>query len=148
MIALDTNILVYAEQRDEPSGKGDMAADLIGRLTLADVIVPIQVLGEFFNVCARKLKLTSAKAQEAVDLYHRVFQCPVTLHEDLMEASLNAERYRLAYFDALICAIATRAGATVLLSEDMADGMEIDGLRIVNPFDPGNQALLPGLILT
>lgn len=146
MIALDTNILIYAEQRGEPSGKGDMAADLIARLTLADVIVPVHVFGEFFNVCARKLQLTSAKAREAVDLYHRIFHCPVTLHEDLMDASLTAERYRLAYFDALICTIARRAGATVLLSEDMADGMEIDGLRIVNPFDPKNEVLIAELI--
>ena len=49
MIALDTNILIYAEQRGEPSGKGDIAADLIGRLTLADVVVPVQVFGEFLG---------------------------------------------------------------------------------------------------
>lgn len=119
-----------------------MAADLVGRLSLADAIVPIQVLGEFFNVCARKLKLTSGKAQEAVDLYHRIFHCPVTLHQDLMDASLNADRYRLAYFDALICTIAGRAGATILLSEDMADGMEIDGVRIVNPFNVANESII------
>lgn len=146
MIALDTNILIYAEQRDDPSGKGDRAADLVLRLTDVDAIIPIQVLAEFFNVCARKLKLTSAKAQEAVDLYHRVFQCPVTLHVDLMDASLLAERYRLAYFDALICTISRRAGATTLLSEDMADRMEIDGLRIVNPFNPENKVLLAHLL--
>jgi predicted nucleic acid-binding protein len=76
-----------------------------------------------------------------------VFDVPETTPDDLLAAAQYAERYKIAYFDALICAVASRAGATVLLSEDMADGMKIDGLRIVDPFDPGNQALLTHLIV-
>ena len=81
-----------------------------------------------------------------VEQYLALFVCPHTMADDIINAARAAERYKLAYFDALMCAVASRAGATVLLSEDMADGMEIDGLRIVNPFDPGNAGLIAELI--
>jgi predicted nucleic acid-binding protein len=46
-----------------------------------------------------------------------------------------AERYGLSTYDAMIAASALHAGCDTLWSEDMQDGMVIDGgLRIVNPF--------------
>jgi predicted nucleic acid-binding protein len=51
-------------------------------------------------------------------------------------------RFKLQYFDALIIAVASRAGARILLSEDMHDGLVVDGLRVVNPFVAGNETLL------
>jgi predicted nucleic acid-binding protein len=46
-----------------------------------------------------------------------------------------AERHGFAFFDALMVAAALRAGSTTLWSEDMQDGMLVDGkLRIANPF--------------
>ena len=49
-----------------------------------------------------------------------------------------AARYQLQFFDAVIIAVARRAGATMLLSEDMHDGLTIDGLTILNPFREAN----------
>jgi predicted nucleic acid-binding protein len=45
-----------------------------------------------------------------------------------------AERYQLAIFDANIVAAAVLAGCTTLYSEDMHNGLVIDGLTIRNPF--------------
>ncbi|SMD04113.1 PIN domain-containing protein [Rhizobium sp. RU36D] len=46
-----------------------------------------------------------------------------------------AERYGLSTYDAMIVASAIIAGCETLLSEDMQDGLVIDGrLRIINPF--------------
>ncbi len=51
------------------------------------------------------------------------------------EALRLAERYGYAIFDALMIAAALRAGSDTLWSDDMQDGMVIDGrLRIANPF--------------
>lgn len=47
-----------------------------------------------------------------------------------------------SFFDAVIIAVARRAGATLLLSEDMHDGLVIEGLTIVNPFVAGNEGVL------
>lgn len=85
-------------------------------------------------------------AIEIIRAHLIVFDCPASVPDDVIAASVLAARYKIAYFDALICAVASRTGATVLLSEDMADGMEIDGLRIVNPFSAGNEGLIAELI--
>lgn len=35
---------------------------------------------------------------------------------------------------------------TILISEDMQDGLSIDGLTVVNPFNPANSALIDALL--
>ena len=51
------------------------------------------------------------------------------------DALAIAERYGFRIFDALMIASALRSGCEILWSEDMQDGMVIDGrLRIANPF--------------
>ena len=46
-----------------------------------------------------------------------------------------AERYGLSIYDSMIAASALEAGCDTLWSEDMQDGMVLDGqVRIVNPF--------------
>lgn len=59
-----------------------------------------------------------------------------------LAASELAERHRLQYFDALICIVAQRSGASILFSEDMHDGLRLGMMTIVNPFAPTNAALL------
>lgn len=45
------------------------------------------------------------------------------------------QRYALSWFDSLIVAAAIETGCETLLTEDMQDGLVVDGtLTIVNPF--------------
>ena len=55
-----------------------------------------------------------------------------------LAASELAERHRLQYFDALICVVAQRGGASILFSEDMHDGLRLGMMTIVNPFAAAN----------
>ena len=59
---------------------------------------------------------------------------PVTV--DTHEIGLEiAERYGMSIYDAMIVGAALHAGCDTLWSEDMQDGMLLEGrLRIVNPF--------------
>lgn len=43
-------------------------------------------------------------------------------------------RYSLSHWDSMLVAACIEAGVTTLYSEDMADGADYDGVRIVNPF--------------
>ncbi len=45
-----------------------------------------------------------------------------------------AERYRLSRYDALFYAAAQNAGAEVLYTENLQDGLVLDGLTVRNPF--------------
>lgn len=142
MIALDTNILVYAESRDDPQGRYEKAIELIALSSAAGSMVPLQAIGEFLNVCRRKKMLDMAVALERAQSYVDLFDTPTTAFIDMQQATDWARTFDLQFFDALIAAVGARAGATMLLSEDMHDGLQLEGLRIVNPFAAANDALL------
>ena len=54
--------------------------------------------------------------------------------------------HRIGFWDALMCATASRAGLQYLLSEDLQDGRQLASLRIVNPFRPENAALIDRIL--
>ena len=58
-VALDTNILVYAEGIDGPVRQA-AALDVIDALAAEEIILPVQALGELFRVLTRKARLTPA----------------------------------------------------------------------------------------
>jgi predicted nucleic acid-binding protein len=49
-------------------------------------------------------------------------------------AAAASEKYRVSHWDALILETARAAGCTVVLSEDLNDGQDYDGIRVENPF--------------
>ncbi len=44
------------------------------------------------------------------------------------------QSHSLSYWDATIVEAARAAGCDTVLSEDMTDGADYDGVRVVNPF--------------
>lgn len=72
----------------------------------------------------------------------RNYNCVAAVPSDYLRAGTTSHRYRIQYFDALIITVAARAGAKLLLSEDMQDGLEIGGLRIVSPFVAANESAI------
>ena len=142
MIAFDTNILIYASERNEPKGRDIKALDLIAKVAPLQAILPLQVVGEFINACRRKKIASIADASVRAALWMELYNTPSSMPGDYIEAASFSSLFGLQYFDALIVAVARRAGAVLLLSEDMHDGLEIDGLKIVNPFAAANETLL------
>lgn len=141
MIALDTNILVYAASAGDDSGKHNATLELFDRLAATGAIIAIPVIGELFNA-RRKKKFTELSVLLAdVEIWMEAFDCAPAQLEDYLKASALSDLFDLQYFDALIITVAARAGATMLLSEDMQDGLDVDGLRVVNPFVAGNDGL-------
>lgn len=139
MIALDTNVFVYAVGRGEPE-KCARAVAVLRRTAPASSLVALQVLSEFLNVCRQKHVLDVQAARTRVAEWVAVYKFVSTRPEDILAASRLSERYDLQVFDALICAVSRAADATVLLSEDMHDGRDMDGLVVLNPFNPANDA--------
>jgi predicted nucleic acid-binding protein len=142
LIAFDTNILIYAEDPNDPSGRHEIAVQLIEKLSLSQHMIPVQVLGEFLNVCRRKGLVPLDIAATKVSNYAKIFDTPPTQVEDLAGAVDLLSAHNLQYFDALILTVACRAGAMILLSEDMQDGLSVEGIRVVNPFLAANDGLL------
>lgn len=126
---LDSNVLVYAFTSDPRAHK---AQELLARGCTAGV----QGLNEFVNVARRKLGMTWVEVRDALAAIRTL--CPTILPIDIdthTDALQIAERYRLSVFDALMVTAALRVDCRILWSEDMHDGLIVEGrLRIANPF--------------
>jgi predicted nucleic acid-binding protein len=125
---IDTNVLVYALGSDR---KSDQARALIG----ADNVIAVQSLNEF-TVVTRRMRLSWEAIDEIMAMLRAQLQTPVPLTLDIHEIGLLiARRYQLQIYDSMLLAAALQAGCTIFYSEDMADGLVIDGrLTISNPF--------------
>lgn len=126
---VDSNVLVYAVTTDP---RAAAAQALLER----GCATSVQGLNEFANVARRKLGMSWDEVRQALAdiriLCRTILALDIATHEDALRI---AERYGYAIFDALIVASALQAGSDVLWSEDMQDGIVIDGrLRIANPF--------------
>lgn len=135
-VALDSNILVYAELEPE-TAKGRRAADII-LAAARDGVIPVQVLEEFLRVIQRRAPSVFAGAVEQTKIYQDAFITPATTEDVLNLAVTFALAHQLPLWGAIICAAAARAGAKVLLTEDLQDGRSLDGLRLLNPFVQSN----------
>jgi predicted nucleic acid-binding protein len=125
----DSNVPLYIISRDQ---KKASRAEAIMRL---HCVISVQVLNEIANVLHRKQQYPWVKIDPFLRLIRSL--CPVeALTEETHDTARQlAERYGLQFYDALIAAAALHAGCDTLYSEDMQDGLLLDGrLRIVNPF--------------
>jgi len=118
---LDSKILVYAFTADP---RAAVAQGLLER----GGIISVQGLNEFTSMARRKLTMTWAEVLESLAAIRTL--CDTILPIDIethAEGLRIAEYYGYAMFDTLIIASALRANCNTLWSEDMQDGIVIDG---------------------
>jgi predicted nucleic acid-binding protein len=125
---VDTNVVLYLLD-DGP--KADRAEAILGQ----GPRISVQVLNETLVNCRRKAGLSWQETGAFLAGIQAL--CPVedlTLRTHEVGRAL-AERYGLSVYDAMIVAAALLAGCTTLWSDDMQDGLLVEGrLRILNPF--------------
>ena len=130
---LDTNILIYADDKATPA-KQRRALDLVAEHRRARTgVVSLQVLQEYFVTVTRKLHVDPGVARRKVELLAE-FDVAAPEVADILAAIDLHRLHGFSFWDALILRAAKQAGCSVVLSEDMQDAREIDGLQIVNPF--------------
>ena len=143
--AFDSNVLVYAVDTATPV-KHQVARRIVESAYAADAILVTQTLGEFLGVFTRKYPRQLPEAQLAAELWIELFPLADSTGEYVIAASRYALQHQLQYWDSLISIVASSAGANYLMSEDMQDGLTIDGLTVINPFNPANAALIDALL--
>lgn len=130
---VDTNVLLYAQDRQDDRRRG-IAQDVLGGLWASGTgVLSTQVLQEFYNAGTRKLKLEPAVARRVVALY-AAWPVVETTPQLIVSASVLHERHHVSFWDAMVVEAALLSGATTLLTEDLQDGRTIGGLTIRNPF--------------
>ena len=144
-LALDTNILVYAEGVNGVSLK-KTAVDIIRKLSPDETFVPVQVLGELFYVLVRKAGLKREGARTAILSWHDDFPVIETSPAIVLAAADLSVDHGWRIWDAVILAAAASAGCRLLLSEDMQEGFTWSGVTVTNPFSPARHELLSALL--
>lgn len=125
----DSNVLLYLLSGD--NRKADRAEAVIA----LGGIISVQVLNEFASVASRKLGMSYAEIRDVLDTVRAICQTQA-LTVDTHERGLDiAERFGFSLYDSMIVSSALQFGCSVLYSEDMQHGQEIEGqLVVVNPF--------------
>ena len=144
-IALDTNVLAYAEGVNDIE-KRDIVLDLIRNLPQEAAVIPVQVLGELFNVLVRKAGRSRTDAREALLGWRDTFAAIETSPEIILAAADLATDHQFGIWDAVILSAASQAGCRLLLSEDLQDGFTWGGVTVANPFASPRHALLESLM--
>jgi predicted nucleic acid-binding protein len=143
--ALDTNVLAYAEGVNGAERR-DPALDLVRRLPQEETVVPVQVLGELFNVLVRKAGRSRSDAREALLSWRDTFPVIETSLEIMLTAVDLATDHQFKIWDAVILSAASQAGCRLLLSEDLQEGFTWGGVTVVDPFASPRHALLDALL--
>jgi predicted nucleic acid-binding protein len=129
----DTNVLVYADDKASPA-KQRRAVDLVTEHRRSQTgVVSLQVLQEYFVTVTRKLKVDARIARRKVELLSE-FDVAAPDVADVLAAIDLHRLHGIHFWDALIVRSAKQAGCSVLFSEDMQAAREIDGVRIIDPF--------------
>jgi predicted nucleic acid-binding protein len=144
-VALDTNILAYAE------GLGDdvrcsAALQLIAQLPVASVVLPAQTLGELTRVLTGKARRSPTAAREAVLGWADSFEVADSSWTAFQAALDLVVDHQLPMWDALILAVAAENRCRLLLSEDFQDGFTWRGVTVADPFAEQRSPLLSGLL--
>lgn len=126
---VDSNVLIYAFTDDRRAAAAQ-------ELLASGPVISVQCLNEFVHVARRKIGMEWQEIADALADIHGLCSTMLPIDRTTHADGLRlAERYGYSIFDALILASALRAGCDTLWSEDMQDGILIDGrLRIANPF--------------
>lgn len=132
---VDTNVLLYAVSRKDDEREKARRANEV--LTSRDLGLSVQVLQEFYVQATHDHRSDRITHEEAAALVQAFQRFPTQeLTADLVEVAMSTkQRFGISYWDAAIIEAARTLGCEVLLSEDLSDGQDYDGVIVENPFD-------------
>ena len=131
---VDSNILIYAITAG--SGERAKAERALRILEAGDIATSVQVLQEFYVQATRATRSNRMSHEDAVAFVQALCKFPVQeLTVSLLQSALaTRHRYQISYWDAAIIEAGRALGCREVLSEDMGDGQDYGGVRVINPF--------------
>lgn len=131
---LDTNVLLYSISGAPDEGrKRQVAIELLDR---DDCALSVQVLQEFYAQATRDSRPDRISHELAVGLIETWMRFAVQDNDvEVMRHALAIRAaHGLSFWDCAIVAAAVAQGCREVLTEDLAHGRQLEGVRIVNPF--------------
>ena len=138
---VDTNVFLYAHDQAVPE-KATRARLWTDELWRKDAgRVSFQVLHEFYTNVVKK---QSVQAEMARRYCRSLLEWhPLVPNGELLESAWRiGDRFGFNFWDSMIVAAAQRAECKYLLTEDLQDGQELEGVRVISPFRHEPESLL------
>jgi predicted nucleic acid-binding protein len=132
---VDTNILVYAHDLDAGK-KHEVAKAKVTELWESQSgVISTQVLQELYVTLTRKIPspLNRAQVRRILNNY-LAWDVAVNDGSVILQASEIEEAYSISFWDAMVVAAASMKNAAIILTEDLNEGQQLEGITIVNPF--------------
>ena len=131
----DTNVLVYARDAGQPVKQQQAMSWLAYLWHSKRGRVSVQVLNEFYYTVTRKVGRPLSGETARREARRFLAWAPLPIDGQLVEKAWELEARRgFNFWDALIVAAAQMSGCRRLLTEDLQDGQNIDGVQVVSPF--------------
>lgn len=134
-VLIDTNILIYTFDQNDPS-RQERAIQVLRMLEeSANGRLSVQCLAEFCAVAMRRLQppMSPEDTLTQVERFQRIFPVYYLTPMIVLEALRGVRDHQLSYYDAQIWASARLNQTPVVFSEDFNPG-SLEGVRFVNPF--------------
>ena len=133
MTFLDTNILVYSVDGNDPVKQGIARKILIEALVRREYLISAQVLNEFSNIALLKLKMSIQEVRRFVEIFGQINV--VSIDRSWTDKALSLkEKFGTQFFDSLLLVAAEENGCDTILTEDLNDGQMYGLVKAVDPF--------------
>jgi len=136
-LSLDTNILVYAMDRDAGE-RHALASEIVDKAVDSDCVLTLQSLCEFYAAVTGKGKMPRKEAEAQINDWLELFPVASATPKSLVKALEAVKEHGLSFWDALIWAVVAEAGVALLLSEDFQHTRVLEGVQFYNPFEMEN----------
>ncbi len=132
---VDTNIMVYAHDLDAGEKHEIAKRTLITLWESGTGVISTQVLQEFYVTLTRKVPNPLKKSLvRSILKNYLVWEVVVNNGETILHAIEIEENYNISFWDSMIVSAAYSKNAAFIITEDLNDGQQIEGIIIVNPF--------------
>jgi len=134
-IFVDTNILIYAHDKDAGEKHSAALAILNDLWEKRTGVLSNQVLQEFYLGVTRKIlkPIDKSEAREILRAYI-CWSIKEISPASIIRATEIEEKYLISFWDALVIVAAYEAKCGKILTEDLNSGQIIEGVLIENPF--------------
>ena len=106
----------------------------------------VQALGEFVYATTRKNLLDIFRSSNFVNDWFEVFEIVSATDSALLEAIDTVRNRQMSFWDAMLWATARQSGCSALISEDLQDSLQFQGMEFINPFAADASARLENFI--
>jgi len=139
---IDSNILLYAHDQNEPAKKA-IAKALLRKLTDTQTLaLSVQTLNEFYNAARRPKRGFNLTHDQVVTILGDITES-ATVYDLSSETAFRAydaiTRYGFSLWDSLIWAVAKENGIGIIYTEDGQSAEVIEGVRYTNPFTTSDE---------